>query len=357
MTSFLELQLSWSVGSFRLAMDVTMSARSVGIFGRSGAGKSSVLAMLAGLVKPDAGRIAVAGETLFDAARGISVAPERRHVGLVFQDGRLFPHLTVAANLRYGLRLRAPAERRFRIEEIVALLEIGPFLERRPARLSGGERQRVAVGRALLASPRMLLFDEPCAALDRALRSQLLAFLVRVRNELQIPFLYVSHDLEEMQRLVDEVVILEQGQVLGVGPFPDVLVQEPVLRLAGQLSLDNILEVKAGELDPSGAGVRVALNGHPLLIPAADVPAGSRFAIHIRPEDVVLALERVDGVSARNQIPGRVTAVHSLVDRVLVVVDVGQPLRVEVSEQSARELELAEGRQVVCLFKTLAIRV
>lgn len=210
----LELQgVRWQRGEFILQADACMTAAVTGLCGASGAGKSSLLALIAGLQRPDAGRIVLDGEVLADAANGLFLPPERRHVGLVFQDAQLFPHLTVEANLLYGFCNLTPAARRFGLAEVVSLLEIGHLLARRPRHLSGGERQRVALGRALLYSPALLLLDEPLAALDARRKQQILPFLQRVRDETHIPMLYVTHMRDELAALTDQVWQLEDGQL------------------------------------------------------------------------------------------------------------------------------------------------
>jgi molybdate transport system ATP-binding protein len=178
------------------------------LFGPSGAGKSSLLNMIAGLLEPDSGRIAVDGETLFDAALGVDLPPHRRRAGYVFQDGRLFPHMRVRANLRYGARLAAPANRWMGLDEAVGFLGIGHLLERWPQTLSGGEAQRVAIGRALLSGPRFLLMDEPLSSLDAPRREEIIKVIERIRDELKLPILYVTHDRAEVDRLATEVIAL-----------------------------------------------------------------------------------------------------------------------------------------------------
>ena len=182
------------------------------LFGPSGAGKSTVVNMLAGLERPQAGRIELEGDVLFDAARRIDIAPERRRVGVVFQEDRLFPHMNVRGNLRYGLRRLPAVRRRIEFDPLVALLGLGGLLDRRPATLSGGEKQRVAIGRALLASPRLLLMDEPLANLDAGRRAEILPFLDRLREELALPIVYVSHNVDEILRLADTLGVMGDGR-------------------------------------------------------------------------------------------------------------------------------------------------
>lgn len=178
------------------------------LFGPSGSGKTSILNMIAGLLRPDAGHIRANGVTLFDSAEGVDLPPNRRHIGYVFQDGRLFPHRRVRANLLYGYRLAAPEARWLDFEHAVSFLGIGHLLERWPASLSGGEAQRVAIGRALLAGPRSLLLDEPLVSLDEARRAEIINVIERIRDELRIPMIYVTHDRSEAERLATTIVEL-----------------------------------------------------------------------------------------------------------------------------------------------------
>lgn len=209
----LDVDLCWARGSFRLELKARVEQGVTGLFGPSGSGKSTLLSLLAGLQKPDLGRIVLEGETLVDRAARVWVPPHRRHIGLVFQDAQLFPHMSVQQNLLYGHARLAPELRRFELPEVVELLEIGHLLERKPLGLSGGERQRVALGRAILYSPRLLLLDEPLAALDERLKEQILPFLLKVRDETRIPMLYVSHSREEIRYLTGQVITLRAGRL------------------------------------------------------------------------------------------------------------------------------------------------
>jgi molybdate transport system ATP-binding protein len=187
------------------------------LFGPSGAGKTSIVNMVAGLVRPDNGRIAINGTCLFDAAHNVDLPPEKRRIGYVFQDGRLFPHLTVRSNLTYGMRRIAPAGRFVHLDEVVALLGIDGLLDRRPASLSGGEKQRVAIGRALLTSPAMLLMDEPLASLDASRKAEVLPFIHRLSQRFDVPILYVSHDPREIFSLAAHLVVVDDGRVVATG--------------------------------------------------------------------------------------------------------------------------------------------
>ena len=187
------------------------------MFGPSGAGKTTLVNAIAGLIAPDRGRIAIDGTVLFDSERRINLAPHRREIGYIFQEGRLFPHFSVSRNLDYGRRMRGLPEDAKQLERIVSLLDIGHLLERRPGKLSGGERQRVAIGRALLTRPRLLLLDEPLASLDAARKREILPYLERMRDEVGVPMVYVSHQAAELRRIATSVVRLEAGRVAAAG--------------------------------------------------------------------------------------------------------------------------------------------
>jgi molybdate transport system ATP-binding protein len=213
----LRVDITKQLGEFSLQATFESEGRATGLFGASGAGKTSLINMIAGLLRPDRGTIAIDGETLDDVARRVHVPAHRRRIGYVFQDARLFPHLDVRQNLDYGRRMNRleddPAQRK----RVTDLLDIGHLLERRPGKLSGGERQRVALGRALLSKPRLLLLDEPLGALDEGRRAEILPYLVRLRDESRIPMVYVSHDAAEMRQLATQIVLLQGGRVTALG--------------------------------------------------------------------------------------------------------------------------------------------
>jgi molybdate transport system ATP-binding protein len=224
----MSLTLTVRRGAFTLDLTTEIGPGITGVVGPSGSGKSTLLAVIAGLIAPERGRITIGGTTLTDTAANTTVPIHQRRISLVFQDGLLFPHLTGEANLRYGERLLPPSERRVPFARVVELLRLQPLLARKPASFSGGERQRLALGRALLASPRLLLLDEPLNAVDRPHRAEILAGLLAVRDELAIPMLYVSHDLGEVLRLTDDLLVLDSGRLVGAGLFRTVA-QDPAV--------------------------------------------------------------------------------------------------------------------------------
>jgi molybdate transport system ATP-binding protein len=209
----LSIDVEKQLGDFSLKAAFEVSGGATALFGPSGAGKTSLINMVAGLTRPDRGRIVLDGEPLFDAAARIDMPAWRRRIGCVFQEGRLFPHLSVRHNLDYGRRMNGVPEDAHAFDHVVALLDIGDLLDRRPGKLSGGERQRVAVGRALLIQPRLLLLDEPLAALDAARKRDILPYLERLRDEARVPMIYVSHEPGEVKRIANHVVMLERGRV------------------------------------------------------------------------------------------------------------------------------------------------
>lgn len=361
----LQLTSQLTRGTFTFQVDCRLSEPVTGIIGASGSGKTTLLHMVAGLITPAAGRIVLNNVVLFDSESGVSVPPHRRRLGLVFQDCRLFPHLSVADNLSFGKRLLPPREQRFSLNEVVELLELEPFLRYRPAQLSGGQAQRVAVGRALLASPRMLLLDEPLASLDWRLKQQIMPFLRRVRDVTQIPMLYVSHDSKEVLDLTDRVVVLDGGRVVGAGPVVDIIQDPRVWRQLRLQGLVNILPLTVVSHDRNESLTH--LRTRPLATetdrspadvsgPFLDALAGKEIHAMLRPEDIALAGSKLTGVSIQNQIHGRVVRLIHTPDRDVCVVDIGIPLMVELSPSGVRELGLATGNPVWCLFKSSALQ-
>jgi molybdate transport system ATP-binding protein len=213
----LRVDVAKKLGEFTLEASFTSEGRVTGLFGASGAGKTSLINMIAGLVKPDRGTIALDGETLDDTSAGVHIPPYRRRIGYVFQDARLFPHLNVSQNLDYGRRMNRLTEDPAQQKRVIELLDIGSLLDRRPGKLSGGERQRVAFGRALLSKPKLLLLDEPLGALDEERKREILPYLVRLRDEAGIPMVYVSHDAAELRQLATQIVMLKGGRITAFG--------------------------------------------------------------------------------------------------------------------------------------------
>jgi len=213
----ISVDIDKQLGDFRLGVGFESDAGVTALFGPSGSGKTSIVGMIAGLIRPDRGRIVIDGEPVFDSAASIDVPAHRRRIGYVFQDGRLFPHLSVARNLDYGRWMTGMPRDEAQFKHVIDLLDIAPLLKRRPGTLSGGERQRVALGRALLMKPRLMLLDEPMASLDARRKSEILPYFVRLRDDTRLPMIYVSHDASEVKALASRIVLLDGGSVVKTG--------------------------------------------------------------------------------------------------------------------------------------------
>lgn len=341
------------------------------LFGPSGAGKSATVGAIAGLVRPDAGRIAIDGETVFDAASNLFVPARKRRIGYVFQDGRLFPHLSVGGNLRFGLRrsrrgwARGDGARGPRttasFDDVVALLGLGALLDRRPVALSGGERQRVALGRALLFGPRLLLLDEPLAALDQGRKAEIIPFLQRLRDEAGIPIVYVSHAIDEIAQLADSVVVLNEGRVAAQGSVFDVTARLDLFPLTGRFEAGSVVAARVVGHDGADGLSELALGadgqGGRLWVPAVAAPTGGVVRLRIRARDVMLALDEPSGISANNVLRGAVADIR--VDEGAyadVQVDVGAAkLIARITRRSVARLDLAPGRQVFAVIKSVTV--
>jgi molybdate transport system ATP-binding protein len=330
----------------------------IALFGRSGSGKTTVVDMIAGLLAPDEGEVQLGGTALTDTRRGIAVPPERRRIGYVFQDARLFPHLTVKGNLHYGERRAAASPRYIRFEEVVELLGLGALLHRRPHELSGGERQRVALGRALLAQPQLLLLDEPLASLDVARREEVLPYLETLRDWLSVPMVYVSHQFEEVLRLATYIVLLEGGQVLAAGSVSEMSLRPELRRVVAPDLVGAVLDGLVSAVDAAGGTVELAVGSGKLQVSLRDVPVGARVRVQLLARDIILATQPIQGLSVRNALLGTVTEITpDDLASVLVKVDVGGPVVLARITESARQaLRLQPGDAVWALAKAVSTR-
>ncbi len=320
----LEVDVSLRQGEFVLTAEFEFNGSALGLFGPSGSGKSTLMRALAGLVRPERGLIRLNGDSLFDSLNKIWVPPHRREIGVVFQDARLFPHWPVEKNLRAGMM--AEESGIFSFSHIVDLLEIEPLLGRAVSNLSGGEQQRIALGRALLAHPRLLLLDEPVTGLDAVLKEQILPFLKRVHEELHLPCMIVSHYLPEILHLTDQLVLMKQGQI------------------AAQGTLAELVETREAFNSLRRSGLMSTLT----------LPCGR---VGVRPDEVVLATRPVDGLSAQNCIPGKLRRMIDHGETVLCFADTAAgPLMADVTPAAVQKLGLIAGTPVWCIFKTHALR-
>jgi molybdenum ABC transporter, ATP-binding protein len=353
----LDFSVQRQQGDFRVEMALAAGGGVTALFGRSGSGKSSVINMVAGLYRPDSGHIRVEGKTLFDSAKGIDLAPERRRLGYVFQDGRLFPHLSVRGNLAFGMNRVPAAERRIAFDDVVEVLGIGHLLDRRPAKLSGGEKQRVAIGRALLASPRILLMDEPLAALDSQRKAELLPFIAKVSRQFAIPILYVSHSMDEVLRLADTLVLMDDGKARAVGAVEDLLSRTDLRPLTGRYEAGAVIRATVAGHDGSYGVTRLAFTGGTLLVGKADVAVGTEVRLRVHARDIAIALEPPARISVRNVLPAVVKSVAAAEDWLYdVVLDCGgTDLWSQITAQAQAHLDLRPGMQVSALIKAVTI--
>lgn len=342
-------------GAFDLDAGFQAHSGITALFGRSGSGKTSLVNVIAGLVRPQAGRIDVDGRVLVDTDAGIFLPPHRRRIGYVFQEARLFPHLRVRGNLLYG-RWFAGGGSRDDFDRVVELLDIASLLDRRPSVLSGGERQRVAIGRALLAAPRILLMDEPLASLDQARKAEILPYVERLRDEAGVPIVYVSHAIDEVARLAGTVVLLAGGRVLASGPPERVLARVDLEPLGGSDEAGAVLEAKVAVADDGFGLALLRTRAGDVAVPAAGLAAGDRLRLRVRARDVMLASRRPEAISALNVLEGRVVAVgapHGV--SVDVQVDCGGALVVaRITRRSAVQMALAPGMTVFAVVKSVS---
>lgn len=343
---------------FDLDVDFESDAGALALFGPSGAGKSTVLGVVAGLLRPQAGRIEVDGEVLFDSERAVDLPTHRRRVGMVFQDSLLFPHLTVRENLAYGMRGRASGLPGVTLARMVELLGIGHLLQRRPAGLSGGERQRVAIGRALLARPRLLLMDEPLASLDQQRRQEILPYVAALHAEFGVPILYVSHAVEEVARVARHVVVLRQGRVVASGAPGEVLAAGTATDGRGGFDAVSILEAAVRAHD---FRYRLTVLEHPsgnISVPGLVGRIGETWRVLVRATDVALALQRPREVSYRTVLAASVVAVEQddgPVARVAMALRGGGRIAALVTRKSIDELGLDVGDEAFAILKSISL--
>lgn len=357
MAMTLNVAIEHRQGGFRLAVDFAAESGVTALFGRSGSGKTTLVNAIAGLLRPQRGRIEFDGETLFDAERGIHLPPQTRRFGYVFQEGRLFPHLTVRRNLLFANVFMKNRTGAADFDRVVGLLGLGELLGRRPGALSGGEKQRVAIGRALLARPRLLLLDEPLAALDTQRKSEILRYLELLRDEFGVPMLYVSHAVEEVVRLASNVVLLSEGRVEASGPTTRIMSDSALRPLTGRYEGGSVIAAKVAGHDLRYGIARLDFPGGSLYVADLDALPGESVRVRIRARDVALSLERPAGTTFRNIIACRIADVTEVAGSMAeVTLDAqGTILAARITRQSRDELGLARGMTVHALIKAVAM--
>ena len=343
----LEFDLELPRRDFLLKVDGRFDGGITGIFGHSGAGKTSLFHMICGLEKPQSGTIRLNGKTLTDCERKIHLPVHKRRMGVVFQDKRLFPHMTVRENLLFGTKYRK--EQRIALSEAVDLLDLAPLLDSFPREISGGEEQRTAIGRALLTSPELLLLDEPFTGVDNSRRITMLPYLKRLRDHLKIPLLVISHDLPDIQKLTSTVFMMEKGRCSGYGEIFDLFDSRG--EILSRSGIVNTFRVSGSEEISPGL-YDCTVGESPSVRIKSPFPPEKGSTLILPPREISLARSRIENITIQNQIPGRITRMIPLGDRLFCRIEGDLTLTAEITRGGAQELRLREGEEVWCLFKT-----
>ena len=354
----LDLDVRLDFGTF----DLTLSDRFVlegitALFGPSGCGKSTLLRIIAGLERNAQGRIAFRGETWLDDERRIFAPPHTRGVGYVFQDTRLFPHLSVEGNLRYAARRSAAVKSRIDVANVVEALDLASLLPRRPASLSGGEKQRVAIGRTLLSRPQLLLMDEPLAALDIQRKAEILPYIEQLPETFGVPVIYVTHTMEEVARLAQQIIVLAAGRKVAYGPVTEVLERLDLHAATGRFEAGVVLTARVVGHDDRFRLTRLDLHGQSIDMPMTDLGIGSEIRLRVRARDVSIATERPRNISVRNILRGSIVRIEEEPETAFaeMLVDIGGArLRARVTRAAVDDLSLAVGMPVFALVKSIA---
>ncbi len=361
MSPVLKIDIELKRGNFQMKMKADIPEGITGVFGPSGHGKTTLLNAIAGLIQPASGYIKLNGDFIFHKTKSINIPCRNRHIGYVFQDDQLFPHLSIEKNLMYGFKNDGLSNLSF--EGVVEILEIHSILKKKPDECSGGEKQRVAIGRALLSSPQVLIMDEPFSAVDVRLRKSIIPYLIAVNRKFRIPIIVVSHDLPDLLSLTSFLLLLNNGTVWDMGNFQDIIVSEKNLELLQGAGLYNVFQLKLFGFNKEGdiALLRSAENEFTIQALFQSLAPGQNInddvKVLIRPEDIALSLSRIEGISLRNQIKGTITKVFHKDGHTLCLVDAGEKMIVEITDASRKNMNLHPGTIVYILFKSVAINL
>lgn len=351
-------------GSFKFHLQGEIDKGITGVFGPSGSGKTTLLHTLSGIEKPLSGNIMVYDEVIFDREANIDVPVQMRKTGYVFQDARLFPHLTVRQNLVFGYKYLDKKPEDGLLKKISSLLEIDGLLNHKPWQLSGGQQQRVAIGRALLTQPRLLLMDEPFSNLDKNLRKQIISYLLRINNHLEIPVLVVSHDLEDLLRLTQNILVVSAGSVIAHDNYFGLCGNKKVSDILGSNDLLSVIDARVVRFNDEKKLLYLeTLNdiGNLIVLQTGkvneDLKMGNRVRVGIKPEDIAISSNKVTGISIQNQWEGEVKELYENEDGVLCLIDCGFELLAELTHASVNNLEIKPGSKIFCMVKSKGIEM
>lgn len=361
MSTVLDISVQHRLGAFTLDAGLRSDGRLTALFGASGSGKTSLVNIIGGLVRPQAGHVRLDGEALVDTARGIFVPKHRRRIGYVFQEARLFPHLSVRQNLLFGHWFaKSSGSNGIELQAVLELLGIGHLLARRPGALSGGEKQRVAIGRALLANPQLLLMDEPLSSLDEARKAEILPYIERLRDESRIPIVYVSHSIAEVARLATTVALMDGGTVKSCGPTSDILSRLDLAGLPGASEASSLIEAEVAGFDDEFGLARLETRAGPLLVGRGGFAVGRKVRVRILASDVLVSTGPLSGISALNQLPGKVVEIGAVPEGGASAVDLriacgDEILTARLTRKSVAALGLAVGTPVHAVVKSVSV--
>ena len=340
---------------FTLNVDLNITPSFTAVFGLSGAGKTTLLNLISGLTKVDTGIITWNGRTISDKENKVHIPPHKRDIGYIFQDTKLFPHKTILANLQYGLKYTPVEKKKFTINEVTEVLGLKPFLQRSPETLSGGERQKVALGMALLASPNLLLLDEPLAALDRKTKLRFLSYLGEIHKTFNLPILYVSHDITAIINFAKDAVVMEEGAVTAFDEAHSVLLNNTRNMIAGDV--ENIFQAKVTERNSENGLARLDAGKFSLTVQDDSWQIGANVMVEIPSSEIILAIKKPEGLSARNIIKGHITSIYIAGRRCLVDINIGQRITAEILPQTKRELGLKNGIEIYVIIKAKCVHL
>jgi molybdate transport system ATP-binding protein len=352
----LDVDIRHVQGAFSLQTRFQSDGKLTALFGTSGSGKTTIVNAISGLVRPDHGRIVVQGQVLVDTKKNVFLPKHRRRIGYVFQEGRIFPHFNVRQNLLFGRWFTPRRERNASFDGVVDLLGIGHLLERRPSTLSGGEKQRVAIGRALLSDPQLLLMDEPLASLDEARKAEIYPYIERLRDQGRVPIVLVSHSVAEIARLATSIVVLSEGRVVASGPAFDILRHTNLFMQTGVAEAGALIDAQVLRHEDSFGLTVLQTRAGIVTVPRLTHPIGTGLRVRLRARDIMLSLQKPVGMSALNVLPGLISSIEAAEGpSVDVQIDcAGEGLVARVTRKSVAELGLMPGLPIYAIIKSIA---